>query len=98
TMHKAKGLTAKGVIIVGAEDEYIPGTRKGEPDDDERRLLYVSLSRAKHYLAITYCNRRTGNQRWTGRTSGQQRRKLTRFLVDCSIDPIDGMKYAQQLN
>ena len=98
TMHKAKGLTAKGVIIVGAEDEYIPGTSEGELEDDVRRLLYVSLSRAKHYLAITYCNRRTGNQRYTGRTSGQLRRNLTRFLVYCSIDPIDGMKYAQQLN
>lgn len=98
TMHKAKGLTAKGVIIVGAEDEYIPGKSEGELEGDERRLLYVSLSRAKHYLALTYCNRRTGYQRYTGRTSGQLRRNLTRFLVDCSIDPIDGMKYAQQLN
>lgn len=98
SMHKAKGLTAKGVIIVGAEDEYIPGNRLGALEDDERRLLYVSLSRAKHYLAITYCNIRTGNQLYTGRTSGQPRRNLTRFLRDCAIEPIDGLKYAQSLN
>ena len=98
TIHKAKGLTAKGVIIVGAEDEYIPGAREGELEDDERRLLYVSLSRAKHYLALTYCNKRTGNQMFTGRTSGEPRRSLTRFLRDCSIEPIDGRKYTQELN
>ncbi len=98
TMHKAKGLTAKGVIIVGAEDEYIPGTSEGELEDDERRLLYVSLSRAKHYLALTYCTIRTGNQLFTGRTSGRPRRSLTRFLRDCSIEPINGRKYTQELN
>ena len=47
TMHKAKGLTAKAVFVVGAEDEQLPGDADQEPElGDERRLLYV-LSHAQ---------------------------------------------------
>lgn len=97
TMHKAKGLTAEAVIIVAAEDEYLPGRAEGDAIDDERRLLYVSLTRAKHYLFITYCERRTGPQGRTGRTSGQFRRSLTRFLQDAPIAPQPGTTYVQNL-
>jgi DNA helicase-2/ATP-dependent DNA helicase PcrA len=97
TMHKAKGLTANAVILVAAEDEYIPGGQIGEREGDERRLLYVSLSRARHFLVVTYCEGRTGRQRYTGRTSGQPRRTLTRFLRDAPIAPIDGASFIEQL-
>ena len=98
TMHKAKGLTANAVIIVAAEDEYIPGRQEGgEKEEDERRLLYVSLSRAKHFLTVTYCERRTGQQKHTGRNSGKSHRSLTRFLRDAPITPIKGEKFVQQL-
>jgi DNA helicase-2/ATP-dependent DNA helicase PcrA len=97
TMHKAKGLTAEAVIIVAAEDEYLPGHAEGEAVDDERRLLYVSLTRARHHLFVTYCDRRTGAQRYTGRTSGQLRRSLTRFLRDAPIVPQRGTVYVQNL-
>jgi DNA helicase-2/ATP-dependent DNA helicase PcrA len=97
TMHTAKGLTAKAVIIIAAEDEYIPGKQTGVEKEDERRLLYVSLSRAKHFLALTYCNRRIGRQKYTGRTSGKTRRTLTSFLRDLPIRPIDGEAIIQQL-
>jgi superfamily I DNA/RNA helicase len=63
TMHKAKGLSASAVFVVGVEDEYIPG--RGEVDE-ERRLLYVSLTRARKYLFITYCKNRVGQQRHSG--------------------------------
>jgi DNA helicase-2/ATP-dependent DNA helicase PcrA len=97
TMHKAKGLTAEAVIVVAAEDEYLPGRADGEAVDDERRLLYVSLTRARHHLFITYSERRTGAQRHTGRTSGQLRRSLTRFLRDGPIAPQIGMTYVGDL-
>ena len=97
TMHKVKGLTASAVIVIAAEDEYIPGRQIGEREGDERRLLYVSLSRAQHFLAVTYCERRTGQQRHTGRTSGQLRRTLTRFLRDAPITPINGADFVKQL-
>lgn len=98
TMHKAKGLTADTVFIVGAEDEYLPGDQIGEEKEgDERRLLYVSLTRAKRALYITYCNRRTNRQRWSGRTSGQTRRTLTRFLIDAPLRPKDGRRYLLEI-
>ena len=97
TMHRAKGLTAEAVIIVAAEDEYVPGRAQGEELDDERRLLYVSLTRAKHYLFATYCDRRTGQQQHTGRTSGKSPRSLSQFLVDCVHTPQDGNSFIESL-
>lgn len=98
TMHKAKGLTAEAVFIIGAEDEYIPGGQLGEEQQgDERRLLYVSLTRARHALFITYCNRRTGPQKYTGRKFGETKRSLSRFLINAPIKPEVGKTYCQSL-
>jgi DNA helicase-2/ATP-dependent DNA helicase PcrA len=97
TMHKAKGLTAEAVIVMATEDEYIPGRAEGEEIGDERRLLYVSLTRARHYLFITYCDRRTDRQRHTGRTFGNRNRTLTRFLQDAPMRPQPGMEFIVQL-
>ncbi|MEW6368800.1 MAG: ATP-dependent helicase [Acidobacteriota bacterium] len=97
TMHRAKGLTAKAVIVVAAEDEYLPGRAQGDAVDDERRLLYVSLTRAKHHLFVTYCDLRTGRQRYTGRTSGTATRSLTPFLRDGPVTPVDGKAFVRKL-
>jgi len=94
TMHKAKGLTADVVFLVAAEDEYIPGNAVGaENEGNERRLLYVSLTRARRILFITHCKRRTGQQRHTGRTSGTLARNLTRFLKDAPLTSESGLEY-----
>ncbi len=97
TMHRAKGLTAKAVIVMAAEDEYLPGRAQGDQLGDERRLLYVSLTRAEHYLFMTYCNKRTGRQRHTGRTSGNQVRTLTQFLQGAPVAPVPGIDYIRRL-
>lgn len=97
TMHQAKGLTAMAVIVAGAEDQYIPGKNRGVEIDDERRLLYVSLTRAKHFLFITYCDKRTGQQQHTGHNSGNVNRSLSQFLVDCEHRPKDGRKFVDHL-
>ena len=97
TMHRAKGLTAEAVIVAAAEDQYIPGRAEGDGVDDERRLLYVSLTRAKHHLFVTYCDKRTGQQRHTGSNSGTVFRSLSRFLGDCSHTPKDGRKFIGRL-
>ena len=96
-MHRAKGLTAKAVIVAAAEDQYIPGRAGTEEIDDERRLLYVSLTRAKHYLFITYCDQRTGQQSHTGRDSGSIYRSLSQFLNDCPYTPKNGREYIDRL-
>ncbi len=86
TMHKAKGLTAKAVIVVGVEQEFIPGRQQQDPEKfDELRLLFVSISRAKHFLAITYCDKRINQQKYSGCNSGNPRRHLTEFLRNCSM-------------
>lgn len=99
TMHQAKGLTADAVFIAAAEDEYIPGNDDTqEKIEDARRLLYVSLTRAKHYLFITHCQRRTYLQRHSGRNSGQTRRTLSRFLSGGPIPSIPANRYIENLN
>ena len=93
TMHQAKGLDADAVFVAAAEDEYIPGRAEGSSIDDERRLLYVSLTRARSFLYITYCTRRTGGQRHTGRTSGSATRTLTQFLSGGPLRSRPGEEY-----
>lgn len=94
TMHKAKGLTSEVVIILGAEDEFIPGRQESEPElGDERRLLFVSLSRAKHKLFVTFCATRTGQQSWLGRPTGSSHHTLSRFLRYAPIHPVPGIDY-----
>ena len=97
TMHRAKGLTAEAVIIAAAEDQYIPGRAVGQAIDDERRLLYVSLTRARHHLFVTYCDRRNGSQRYTGRDSGRASRSLSRFLIDSPHSPRSGQTFIDRL-
>ncbi|GAH71670.1 unnamed protein product, partial [marine sediment metagenome] len=97
TMHRAKGLTADMVFLIGAEDEYIPGRQVGAEEWDARRLLYVSLTRAKHTLIVTQCQRRTGRQAYTGSGTGQ-RRQLSRFLRDYSIGAEYGIDYLNSLH
>lgn len=97
TMHRAKGLTAEAVVMVGAEDEQIPGPNLAAARlAEERRLLYVSLTRAKHHLFVTYCEKRTGSQRYSGRAGGYLYRNLTRFLADGPISPVSGREYIRQ--
>lgn len=87
-------ITADVVFLVGAEDEYIPGNQLGEEKQgDERRLLYVSLTRARYKLFITHCKRRIGQQKYTGRTSGKFKRTLCRFLIDTPVATRSGNDY-----
>ena len=92
TMHQAKGLTAKAVFVVAVEEEYIPG--RSNPDE-ERRLLYVSLTRARHYLFLTYCVYRYGQQQHTGyKAFDTPRRNLSRFIKDLPIiKPVNGNNF-----
>ena len=98
TMHQAKGLDADAVFVAVAEDEYIPGRALGEAIEDERRLLYVSLTRARSFLYITHCILRTGAQRHSGRTSGSMVRHLTQFLSGGPIISQEGREYISQIN
>jgi DNA helicase-2/ATP-dependent DNA helicase PcrA len=93
TMHKAKGLSASAVFVVGVEEENIPG--RGEIDE-ERRLLYVSLTRARKYLFITYCKERIGQQQHSGYLPRETtRRNLSRYIKDIpNLHPVIGEDFS----
>ena len=60
TMRKAKGLEAKVVIIVGLEDDIMPNPRS-DNIEEEARLLYVSMTRAKEKLYLFHSYKRPRN-------------------------------------
>lgn len=61
TLHAAKGLEFPVVFIVGCEENLIPYTRRGQPPDveEERRLLYVGMTRARERLILTSAKKRS---------------------------------------
>jgi DNA helicase-2/ATP-dependent DNA helicase PcrA len=60
TMHNTKGLEFERVIITGLEEGLFPGLRDEYADEieEERRLFYVSITRAKRELYLTSCRTR----------------------------------------
>ncbi len=85
TMHSAKGLEFPEVFIVGAEEGIFPGIRSMDSLEDmeeERRLAYVAMTRAKKKLYITYAMQRM----LFGSTS---RNLVSRFVKEIPADYVD---------
>ncbi len=64
TVHAAKGLEFNYVFVVGLEDGLFPHSKMGdnksaEDSEEERRLFYVALTRAREKLFLTFANFRT---------------------------------------
>ena len=86
TLHSAKGLEFPVVFLVGMEEGIFPGYKSiGEPKEleEERRLCYVGITRAKEYLFLTCSKQRT----IFGSTSCNQ---VSRFLREIPSDLLDG--------
>ena len=64
TCHAAKGLEFKHVIVVGVEEELLPSAMAMSSADDveeERRLMYVAMTRARETCMLTYAKTRFRN-------------------------------------
>ncbi len=86
TLHSAKGLEFPVVFLVGMEEGIFPGYKSiGEPKDleEERRLFYVGITRAKQFLHLTCAKHRT----IFGSTSYNA---ISRFIKEIPADLLDG--------
>jgi DNA helicase II / ATP-dependent DNA helicase PcrA len=86
TLHAAKGLEFPVVFIVGLDDGTLPHSRSfDEPEEmmEERRLLYVGITRAKDLLYLVYPLHRS--------TYGYSEPTIpSRFLEDIPLDMLEG--------
>ncbi|MGD0675608.1 MAG: UvrD-helicase domain-containing protein [Polyangiaceae bacterium] len=85
TVHGAKGLEFERVLLTGMEEEMFPykGTDPGEADEleEERRLAYVAITRARRELVMTHTQMRQifGTTRWN---------RPSRFLAELPADVV----------
>ncbi len=74
SLHSAKGLEWDAVFLVGLSEGLMPISfaDSAEAVDEERRLLYVGITRAREFLALSWSTART--------PGGRANRKPSRFL------------------
>jgi ATP-dependent DNA helicase Rep len=92
TLHASKGLEYPHVFLVGCEEGILP--HKGDPDapvetlaqriEEERRLMYVGITRAKRTLQITWCKKRK-------RAGEQVHCDQSRFIKEMELDVGDAV-------
>lgn len=75
SLHSAKGLEWQVVFIVGCSDGLLPLSNADSPDEieEERRLLYVGMTRAKSYLHLSWARAR--------QPGGRENREFSKFLI-----------------
>ncbi len=96
TIHNAKGLEFDTVLITGLEEGLFPHVRSDTPEalEEERRLFYVGLTRARRTLALTHAESRAMH-------GGRDYRLPSRFLAeippDCLAAPPGARRAAPSL-
>ncbi len=95
TMHSAKGLEFPNVFLVGFEDGLFPGMRAigdTEEMEEERRLCYVAITRAKQTLTISHAKQRM----LYGRTSAALPSRFLREIPEECIVRRGGYRKVQE--
>ena len=85
TVHSAKGLEFPYVFIAGMEENLFPsGGMMASPSDieEERRLFYVAITRAKKAVCVSYCDTRMRNGR-------HESNPVSRFVREIDEDYLD---------
>ena len=83
TLHRAKGLEYDCVFVCGFVDGLIPHQRSQDRDvDEERRLAYVGMTRARNSLYLSYSAR--ARRYW-----GQQSQDPSRFMADLPTELLE---------
>jgi len=86
SLHAAKGLEWPVVFITGCEEGLIPCTLFGDQDEEEeRRLLYVGMTRARSTLILSTAGRRTLG----GRTLSLKPSSFIRMIPDTLLAPLE---------
>lgn len=88
TLHAAKGLEFHAVFLIGLEETIIPTSRATANDEDieeERRLLYVGITRARHKLVLSYAK----NRYVYGQLMKQTPSRFIQELPNKVISPLD---------
>ncbi len=90
TLHSAKGLEFRAVVVAGLENGILPhfnsqGAR--EDVEEERRLLYVGMTRARERLFLTCCRRRRMAGRYQDQAESPFLAELPAELLNASASP-----------
>lgn len=84
TLHSAKGLEFERVFIAGMEDRLLPHANsmdQAEDLEEERRLFYVGMTRAKKRLTLSYARRRRIYNQWVAHKPSRFLREIPASLV-----------------
>ena len=98
TIHQSKGLEFKNVFIVGLEENIFPSQQamfSKKDIEEERRLLYVAITRAKEQVNLSYCNSRF---RFNNFVSNEPSRFLNEIDEKCIAKSVFNFKTQSNIN
>lgn len=85
SMSQSKGLTVNSAIVLGVEEGMVPLERPGIDVNEERRLLYVAMTRATDFCVLTSAMRRKDQLARIGRPNVRAARGRSPLLADLTI-------------